>query len=300
MEFWYKIILEKSWEVLQKISKEFAASSRMNYAFDNGIVFKPQIRRRSFANFTEYVSLLKCERPSKVFSDYVKDRGISYHAKLVGSPNLLIMSKGEIDSKYRLFGGIRSDFHVSFAPDHSWDKAISTMQRKVDTFGNYEYPTGVLKTHPDQRVQWDSEDEKLFRVLKYDLRQAFTPIRKKALISSGKFYKWLGNLEKYCTVFTAFYPLKISSYDPYLWMFETDYEDFIVDLFSELPTTAAFLKVGEKVIIFTHVERQYVRVFDFCKPKELQIPLLIDDLLDLGIVKSEEHAVIETFWRKEV
>jgi len=30
-----------------------------------------------------------------------------------------------------------------------------------------------------------------------------------------------------------FYPTFISSYDPYLWIFETHYEDFIIDLFSD-------------------------------------------------------------------
>ena len=65
-------------------------------------------------------------------------------------------------------------------------------------------------------------------------------------------------------------------------------------------TTASFIRVGQKLIAFTHIERQYVRVFDFCAPKELEILLMIKDLQDRGTLKSEEHAIIESFWRKEV
>lgn len=277
------------------------ASNRLKTAFEDGYILKPQMRRRSYFNFLEYIYLLRCDRPNKVFSDYIEDRNVSYHAKLLGSPNLLVMSNTKIDNEYNVFEGIRSDFHVSFAPDHTWDRTVEIIRERIDLFDPKDYPSkGIFQTHWDETIEWDSEDEKLFRVFKYDLRQPFTPIRKKALISSGKFYDWLKNLETYCNVFTLFYPKSISSYDPYLWIFETDYEDFIVDLFSELPTSTVSFRVDKKTFIFTHIERQYVRAFDFCKPRELQIPLLIDKLEDRGIIKSEEHTVIECYWRKEV
>jgi hypothetical protein len=34
-----------------------------------------------------------------------------------------------------------------------------------------------------------------------------------------------------------------------MFMFETDYEDFIVDLFSELPTSTFFFKVANKLFV---------------------------------------------------
>ena len=277
------------------------AGKRLQLAFEDGFLMKPQIRKLDYANFKEYVYLLKCDHPAKVFTEYVKNRDISYHANLLGSTNLLVMSKTEIDSKYIVMEGVRSDYYVSIAPDRPWNKSIEIMQKKIDTFEEGEYHSSqILKEHSNKTVQWDLEDEKLFRTFKYDLRKPFTPIRKKHLISSGKIYEWLGNLEQTCTVFTSYYPKSVSNYDPYLWIFETDYEDFIIDLFSELPTTASFIRVGQKLIAFTHIERQYVRVFDFCTPNELEILLMIEDLQDKGILKSEEHAIIESFWRKEI
>ena len=277
------------------------ASKRIKYAFDDGFILKPQIRRQSYSNFKENVFLLKCEHPSKTFNEYIKNKDISYHAKLLGSADLLVMSNTEIDSECSIVEGVRSDYHVSFVPDHSWEKAIDIMHKKIEAFESGDYCTNhILETHLNQTIPWDTEDEKLFKAFKYDLRKAFTPIRKETLISSGKIYEWLGNLKNSCTVFTSYYPKSISSYDPYLWIFETDYEDFIINLFSTLPTTASFLKVGEKLIIFTHIERQFVRVFDFCLPKELEILLIVEDLTERGILKSEEHAIIESFWRKEI
>jgi len=304
--FLYELLCDNPRAFATNISKimgvdRSTASNWLRQAFEEGYILKPQMRRRSYLNFLEYVYLLRCNKPNRVFSRYIEDRDVSYHAKLLGSPNLLVMSKTEFDSEYNVFEGLRSDFHVSLAPDHSWDRTIEIMQEKINIFDSKGYiPRNILQTHWDETIEWDSEHEKLFKMLKYDLRQAFTPIRKEALISSGKIFDWLKNLETYCTVFTAYYPKSISGYDPYLWIFETDYEDFLIDLFSELPTTASFLKVDDKIIIFTHIERQYVRVFDFCKPQELQFLSLIDDMEDRGIIKSETHAVIECFWRKEV
>lgn len=306
----YRIIYELLWKEPRLFVNDISpalkidrstAGKRLLHAFDEGYILKPQMRRRSFSNFLEYIYLLKCDRPNKAFSDYTEDRNVSYHAKLLGSPNLLVMSKTKIDSEYNIFEGIRSDFHVSFAPDHSWDTTIDIMWEKIKAFNPRNYtPEGILQTHWNETIDWDSEYEDLFRILKYDLRQSFTPIRKKTLISSGKFYDWLRNLETYCTVFTLFYPDSISGYDPYVWIFESDYEDFLINLFSELPTSVIFFKVDKKIFIFTHIERQYVRTFDFCKPRELQILLLVDKLQDRGIVKSEEHTVIECYWRKEI
>jgi len=278
-----------------------ATSNRMKEAFEMGIVFKPQLRRRAYFNFLEYVYFLNCKNPHRMFSSYIEDRTIAYHAQMSGFANLLIISNTEIDSKNSVLEGLRSDYHVSFAPDHSWDRTIEIMQEKINLFETKEYiPRNILQTRWDETIKWNSEYEKLFRIFKYDLRQTFTPVRKETLISSGKIYEWLRSLNECCTVFTLYYPKMISNYDNYLFMFETNYEDFVIDLFSELPTSTTFFKVSGRLFAFTHVERQYVRAYDFCKPKELQIPLLIDDLIERGIVKSEEHALIECYWRKEI
>lgn len=274
--------------------------NRMYEAFNEGFVSKPQARRRAHREFREFVYFLECKNPHDTFSDYIEDRTIPYHAKMAGFANMMVISNVELQSDYTVFEGSRSDFHMSFAPDQPWERTIERIREKIEVFDESHYqPKGIIKTHTEE-IKWDSEDEILFRAFKYDLRIPFTPIRKKHLISSGKIYEWFNNLPQTCTIFTLYYPKAVSQYDPYLFMLETDYEDFIIDLFSEFPTTTTFFKVDSKLFVYAHVERQYVRIFDFCKPKELQIPIIMQNLIDKGIVRNEKHAIIECYWRKEI
>jgi len=159
------------------------------------------------------------------------------------------------------------------------------MREDVENFIPEDYkPKGIIKTHFDEPVKWDSEDEILYRYFKYNLRKKLSPVMKKHLISGTKLYAWLERLPEYCTIFTGYYPETLSAYDPYLYMVETDYEDFIVDLFSELPTTSTFFTISDKLFIY----------------KELYIPLLLNELLNKEIIKSKARSITEFYWAKDL
>ncbi len=120
-------------------------------------------------------------------------------------------------------------------------------------------------------------------------------------ISGEKTYEWIRNISDYCTVLTSYFPKKISSYDAYLFMVETDYEDFIIDLFSELPTTSYFFKVAEKLFMYVHTARYFVRSYNRkATLSTLYIPLLMEDLLEKGILKSEESSIVQFSWGKDL
>ncbi|MBU7038647.1 MAG: hypothetical protein HXS52_12015, partial [Theionarchaea archaeon] len=82
---------------------------------------------------------------------------------------------------------------------------------------------------------------------------------------------------------------------------ETDYEDFIIDLFSQLPTTCWFQKISGKLIahisLLTNSVTENAQIRDVTA---LQIPVLIKELVRKEIIKSEAHAEFECYWRKEV
>lgn len=125
---------------------------------------------------------------------------------------------------------------------------------------------------------------------------------KKYHISGEKTYTWLKNLPEYCTLFIRYFPERFSAYDPYLFMFETDYEDFIIDLFSELPTSPFFFKGSTKLFLFANIDRRLLRSTDnqISDITKLHIPLLIGDLLERGIIRSEAHAISEYYWVKDL
>lgn len=280
------------------------ARRRMREAFNLGFVSKPEIRKRSFSNMKEYIYCVNCKNPAKLYQQYIEDETIIYHAVMNGFANLWITAREKIDIEGELVvAGLRSDYYLAFAPNHSWKTAIHAMQEKVKTFDSESYsPRNTIKTHWDEKILWDPQHELLYRYFKRNLRKKVTPVMKKYRISGEKTYTWLRNLPEYCTLFIRYFPERFSAYDPYLFMFETDYEDFIIDLFSELPTSPFFFKSSTKLFLFANIDRRLLRSTDnqVSDITKLHIPLLIGDLLERGIIRSEAHAISEYYWVKDL
>ena len=280
------------------------AGTIVREAFDLGYVTKPQIRRRSYANMREYVYLVNCEDALEAYSKYSEDQDVAYHAVLIGFANLMVIAKKEIDIEGNiLVEGYRSDYHAAFAPNRSWELATKIMEKTIETFqpGDYE-PKETIKTHWDKKIPWGSEDETLFREFKYNLRKPLTIIMRKHLISPTMIYEWFNRLPDCCTVFTRYFPECASTYDPYLFMFKTDYEDFIVDLFSELPTSPFFFKVSDRLFMSGRMNRTSLRKIglDMSGIGQLHIPLLVKKLKNKKILRGETDAIFRYHWRKEL
>lgn len=280
------------------------ASTIMREAFEQGYVTTPQIRRRSYANIKEYVYFVNCKDPLEQYIRYSDNTNVVYHAVLIGFANLMIFSKKKMDIDGDvLIEGYRSDYYVAFAPDQSWESAVKVMQEKVENFnpGNYG-PKERIKTHWDESILWDAEDEILFREFKYNLRKALTDIMRKHLISTTKIYEWFKRLPECCTVFTRYFPEGGSSYDPCLFMVETDYEDFIIDLFSELPTSSLFFKVSDKLFLSGRMLKTSWRRddLDMSNITQLHIPLLLKDCKERGILKETADAIFRYHCSKDL
>ncbi len=279
------------------------ASKRLREALEKGYIFLPQLRRRSYANFKEYMYFVNCKRSLPLFEKYKEDKRVVYHAVMSGFANLWIVSNEELDIEGDIISGLRSDYYVAYAPRHPWKRAMREMQKMAEQFDPAQYePEGIIKIHWNESLDWwDSEFEKLFREFKCNGRKTLTPVMKRHLISSGKFYKFLKRLPECCTVFTQYFPDSILAYDPYLFMFETDYEDFIVELFSQLPTFSLFFKVSNKLFVLANIERASIRRVGLNMSDISQAHLLhlVEDLLDQGILKSEAHAIVEYSWNKD-
>ena len=82
-------------------------------------------------------------------------------------------------------------------------------------------------------------------------------------------------------------------------MFETDYEDFVIDLFSELSSSVSFFRIDGKLFASMYVPWQVVRKSDLQEAsKDFYIPHLIVNLLEKGIIKKREYVILEYSWKK--
>jgi predicted transcriptional regulator len=281
-----------------------AASKIIREAFEQGYVLKPQIRKRSYQNLKEYMYLVNCTYPFDSYKQYSTDMDIVYHAVMDGFANFWLVSYEEIEIDGSIvIHGPHSDYLVAYAPHHSWESAMRIMRDKVEKFNPQAYEEKhLIRTRLQETYEWDEEDEILYREFKYDLRKPLTPVMKTHLISGQKIYSWLKKLPECCTIFPRFFPLSIISYDPYLFMFETEYEDFIIELFSELPTSSLFFKVRDTLFLYANVDRSSLRKvgLNMSDVSQLHIPLLVDHLLKKGILTNEAHAIIAYHWRKDL
>lgn len=132
--------------------------------------------------------LVDSEDPLELFLHYVKIKDIVYLARMEGSANIWMTSKEKIGIEGDiLVSGLRSDYHMSFPPNHSRKTTKKNMNKKVEKFDSRNYqPQNTLKTHWDRTIEWSKEDEILHRELKYDLRKPLTPILKKHYVPKDK------------------------------------------------------------------------------------------------------------------
>ncbi|MGC1121134.1 MAG: hypothetical protein WBA22_08565 [Candidatus Methanofastidiosia archaeon] len=273
------------------------ASLKIREAFNLGFVLAPQLRKRSYVNMKEYMYFVNCMHPFNLYKEYSKDLNVVYHARMVGFANMWIVANRKMDVEGKtVVEGFRSDYYVAHAPNHSWQKAVDVMWKKVKGFDPDTYqPKGFIVNHSNESIHWDSQDEILFQEFKYDLRRNLSPIMKEHGISARKIYSFFDKMHRCCSVFTRFFPETILSYDLYLFMFETEYEDFVIELVSELPTSPFFFKIRDTLFMYTNVDKSFSRRvgLDMSDVSQLHIPLLVDALIKKGIVKREDHAIAE-------
>ncbi|MGC1121615.1 MAG: hypothetical protein WBA22_11035 [Candidatus Methanofastidiosia archaeon] len=279
-----------------------AVASRLKEAIEQGYIAEPQVRKKSFSNFKTYVYLSRSDDPIELFKEYAKNRDVICHELTEGRFNLHVISKEKLDIEGIVLEGIPSDYYISYPPDRPWGMAIDAMRDMVSEFNPEEYtPKGYIKTHWDESVKWSDTDEILFQESKYNLRRALAPLMKKYKIPLSRTNKWLQKLPECCTFATNYFPETKSSYDLSLFMFRTEYEDFIIDLFSQLATTCWFQRVSDALVAYIWTMTRPTRKTNVLKDiTGLQIPFLVRDLLRKGIVKEEGSADVVCRWRKEV
>jgi hypothetical protein len=270
-------------------------------AITQGYIVGPQLRKMSFMNFITYEYLLNCEDPVALYNELLENEYIVYHAILEGFCNFRIVSEKELDIGGTMVFGPCTDHYMSFPPNRSWDASINVIQRKVNAFDPQKYtPKGIIKNHWDQSVAWTELDEILYRNFKYDLRRPIAPIMKEYNIQRHVIDEWLKKVPDCCSIFTAYFPETVSNYDPYIYMIETDYEDFVIDVFSQLPTSIYYYKVADRLFIHAWLDRGSMRsVIPLKDITKLYMLILARDLKKKEIVKSITDATVTCYWRRE-
>jgi hypothetical protein len=276
----------------------------MNEAFDHGYIVGPHLRKKSYKNFLEYMYFVKTSNAVDLYNKFRGDNRVVYHAKMIGFSDLWVIAKEKMEIDGEIVAeGPRSDYWLSHALNCSWEDSLRRIKEMVSDFDLCSYVRkGFIQIHRDEEIEWNERDEILFQELKYDVRNPLGPVMREHMIPRSRIIKWLQRLPECCTIATSYFPEGISAYDPYLFMFETEYEDFIIDLFSQFPVSVFFFKVSNKLLMYVHLKRQLLRTVgnQAVEFNRLHIPLLIRELRKKGVITNDSYGIVEYFWGKDL
>ena len=69
----------------------------------------------------------------------------------------------------------------------------------------------------------------------------------------------------------------------------------------ELPSSSWFFKVSDKLFLYAHIPKKYIRGNDSrTEPNKLNIPLLATELFRKGIIRRRSRGPIEAYWAKDL
>ncbi len=222
-------------------------SSYLEYMYEAEILSGPQLRLKYFPGLDEHVYLTKFDDPYAAFDELQQEKEVIYCSMFLGDWNIMIMSNSSYDPstidgfEYLLLKGARHDIITPRVPLRDWNNAFRTMKHEILDFNtsNVQEPNLVNRSPPP----WDEEEWNLFYEYKYDFRRKVTPVLRKNLISSDKFYRWLQTLYQHVGVVLTFYPDGYGNYTHFAFFFRTEYPRAVISLLSNLPTSPYCIEV---------------------------------------------------------
>ena len=293
-----RIIPSSLANILQETPKK--TEKLIEKAISEGILYYPQLRRRSYQNTKQYVHFLKSPNSFELFIQFMNDNRISYHAKITGYLNAWVTSDQKLDLPDSIIEGYRTDFHFTKAPRHSLETALQEIHQRIDVFDPKEYtPANYCQSHLHEKVYFPPEYEIMFRYFKTNLRRPLTPLMADHKIPIETIEQFLSDVFKLFTVTVSYYPESLKNYEPWLFKVDTRYEDFIIGLFSELPTASLFFKVNNHLFMYVYGKRELIRSVKLKEDiNKIQIPWIMHKLRKKGIITHEEHGLVDCYWIK--
>lgn len=227
------------------------------------IVPTPQLRLNS--PFRK-AALLLFEDKLEAYNELQAYTGIIYLSVYQGDWDITALYDGSVDfsqvSGYRgkVMEGSMEKVFTRKVRYTSWKACFAAMEKLLEQKIE-ESTISCRSSYPE----WNDDHWKMFNYFRLNLRKKFNPLRKKCPISWRCYEEWKENLRNYCTIIMHYFPEGYQAYDRLTLCFRTDYEEYIVKLFSTFPTSSVFHKIGKYLLVNIFVPLDYeqqMRVYD--------------------------------------
>lgn len=229
----------------------------LEHMYKSEMLFGPELRLKYYYELNEYMFLVKVDDPYATFDEVNNDPNIIYCSIFLGDWNIMIFAEKNYDpthvSGYKdlIYKGQRHDILTPRTTLRDWKSAFRKMKVEASEFQpeRTREPNSILDP-PD----WDEEEWKLFYEYKYDFRRKVTPVLRKNLISSDKFYQWIKDLPGHAGINLRFYPDGYGNYTHFAFLFRTQFPTAVVNLLSNLPTTPGCTVVDGGVLAIVSIK----------------------------------------------
>jgi hypothetical protein len=247
---------------------------------ENKIFFPPQIRLNMYENRKEHIYLIQSDSALSLYKHFQKyPEIVVYMSYTSGKFDILLQTNTPLDvlPDRTLLSGSRRNYICPDTPFRSYEGALDLMEHMLDD----EYsPSKIKVEYPEEPSGIGNSyyGWMIYPFVKYNLRKGYTKIVKKLHISFDSFHSGLEYLLNVSTVLLPYYPLGFRLYSQYFFVFSSDYEDFLCELFGSLPCHTSITKVADMLIMYLSIqkgEEMSERLFQICSR-----------MIDLGLINS--------------
>ncbi|MGC1120250.1 MAG: winged helix-turn-helix domain-containing protein, partial [Candidatus Methanofastidiosia archaeon] len=259
-------------------------SKYLQEMIEDCVLLGPQLRLLPSSTHKEYVYLMNFRNPYHLYHNLSGFPHVLYHAMTFGDWNAMVITDQLIDFSQLvgfeniLFQGVR--YH-SYTPETvciPWSEGFERCSHQIKRFTPHtEYKNRTLPP----ALTWGEDQWKMYYAFKDTTRKTATTTLKKIGVRYEEYVTWMEDLKTHCTYHTGFYPEGYYTYLTYCFLFSTDYEQTVKDLFSSFPTTPFIIEVGNNILVFTSVILSELKRKLFC---------CIYDMKTQGIIKTFNHA----------
>jgi hypothetical protein len=251
---------------------------------EDSVLIGPQLRLLPSSTYRQYVYLMNFKNPYHLYHNLSGFPHVLYHAMTFGDWNVMVITDNLVDFSQLvgfeeiLFQGVRYHSYTPETAYISWSEGFERCSHQIEKFTPHkEYRNRTLAP----ALTWGEDQWKIYYAFKDNTRKTATTTLKKIGVRYEEYVTWMKDLKTHCTYHTGFYPDGYYTYLTYCFLFSTDYEQTVKNLFSSFPTTPFIMEVGDNILVFTNVVLSELKRKLFC---------CIYDMKTLGIIKTFNHA----------
>jgi len=252
---------------------------------DSTVIHGPSISLKPAPNYREYAYFLTFENQLTAYEELIENSLVTAG---IGHWNVSFTSEKCIDTsqlecKECFLKKVKGETFLSKVTTLDWDESMKKMHSMLHLPQEKSVLNENIPSIPWQRFDWA-----FYRKFRNNVRAPVDHVLGELGISRKRYRRWLSSLSDVANVQPAFYPLGMDKYHTFDFLFKSEYQKSLVEIFGMLPSTSLFFSVDEylfaRLSFLSNREMQQLILFIY-KMKEEGF---YSDVYSMMVVASKE------------